>query len=148
MTTAAHPGSMLGVILPGDSTVAYREQAIPAPGFGQVVVEMKASGICGSDIRAIYREHLGTGDEAYRNVIAGHEPCGRIVEIGTGCKRFKVGDRVVLYHISGCGVCEDCRAGYMISCHEPAACGARLATRWRPRALYSRRGEYVRRATG
>ena len=78
---------------------------------------MKASSICGSDIRAIYREHLGVGDEAYRNVLAGHEPCGQIAEVGPGCKRFKAGDRVVLYHISGCGVCEDCQAGYMISCH-------------------------------
>ena len=110
---------MKGVILPGNSTVEYREQAIPQPGFGQVLIEMKASGICGSDIRAIYREHLGTGDEAYRNVIAGHEPCGRIVRTGPGCKRFKNGDRVVIYHISGCGVCEDCRAGYMISCTSP-----------------------------
>jgi threonine dehydrogenase-like Zn-dependent dehydrogenase len=108
--------TMTGVVLPGDRTVAYREEPVPVPGYGQVLVEMKASGICGSDIRAIYREHLGTGDEAYRNVIAGHEPCGRIVQTGPGCKRFCAGDRVVIYHISGCGVCEDCRAGYMISC--------------------------------
>jgi len=111
--------TMTGVVLPGNSTVAYREQAVPAPGHGQVLVKMMASGLCGSDIRAIYREHLGTGDEAYRDVIAGHEPCGRIVEVGAGCKRFGVGDRVVLYHISGCGICEDCRCGYMISCTSP-----------------------------
>ncbi len=109
--------TMQGVVLPGNSTVAYREKPIPTPGHGQVLVQMKASSICGSDIRAIYREHLGVGDEAYRNVIAGHEPCGQITEAGPGCKRFKAGDRVVLYHISGCGVCEDCQGGYMISCH-------------------------------
>jgi threonine dehydrogenase-like Zn-dependent dehydrogenase len=49
-------------------------------------------------------------------MIAGHEPCGQIVEAGPGCRRFKEGDRVVVYHISGCGVCNDCRRGYMISC--------------------------------
>jgi threonine dehydrogenase-like Zn-dependent dehydrogenase len=49
-------------------------------------------------------------------VIAGHEPSGQIVEVGPGCRRFAVGDRVVVYHISGCGVCNDCRRGYMISC--------------------------------
>ena len=48
--------------------------------------------------------------------IAGHEPCAQIIETGPGCKEFKVGDRVILYHISGCGVCDDCKAGYMISC--------------------------------
>ena len=110
---------MTGVFLPGDSTVALRERPVPAPGHGQVLIAIEASSICGSDIRAIYREHLGTGDEAYRNVIAGHEPCGRIVEVGAGCKQFVVGDRVIVYHISGCGVCDDCKAGYMISCTSP-----------------------------
>ena len=109
--------TMTGVVLPGNSTVEMREYPVPTPGHGQVLLQMKASSICGSDIRAIYREHLGVGDEAYRGVISGHEPCGQIVEVGPGCKEFKVGDRVVLYHISGCGVCEDCKGGYMISCH-------------------------------
>src|SRR3954447_12849462 len=80
---------------------------------------MRASTICGSDIRAIYREHLGRGPEAYRGVIAGHEPAGEIVAAGPGCRRFGVGDRVLLYHISGCGLCDDCRSGYMISCTSP-----------------------------
>ena len=111
--------TMQGVVLPGNSTVEFRSLPVPSPGHGQVLIRMKASSICGSDIRAIYREHLGTGDEAYRGVIAGHEPCGQVAEVGPGCKKFKAGDRVVLYHISGCGICEDCAAGYMISCHSP-----------------------------
>ena len=108
---------MTGVVLPGNSTVEFREFDIPEPGPGQVLVEIKASTICGSDIRAIYREHLGRGPEAYQGVIAGHEPSGRIVKAGPGLKRFKEGDRVIIYHISGCGVCHDCRMGYQISCH-------------------------------
>ena len=117
MAITADPKLMTGVVLPGNSTVEFREFAIPTPGYGQVLVKMKASSICGSDIRAIYRQHLGVGDEAYRGVIAGHEPCGQIVETGPGCKEYKPGDRVILYHISGCGVCDDCKHGYMISCH-------------------------------
>jgi threonine dehydrogenase-like Zn-dependent dehydrogenase len=108
-----------GVMLPGNRRVEFREFPVPEPGHGQVLVKMKASSICGSDIRAIYREHLGHGPEAYQNVIAGHEPCGQIVKVGPGCKRFQVGDRVIVYHISGCGVCNDCREGYMISCTSP-----------------------------
>lgn len=110
---------MQGVILPGQRRVEFKEFEVPAPGHGQVLVRMKASSICGSDLRAIYREHLGKGPEAYQNVIAGHEPSGQIVAVGPGCKRFKEGDRVILYHISGCGVCRDCRDGYMISCTSP-----------------------------
>jgi threonine dehydrogenase-like Zn-dependent dehydrogenase len=108
--------TMQGVLLPGQRQVVIDTFSRPEPGHGQVLVKMKASSICGSDIRAIYREHLGHGPEAYQNVIAGHEPCGQIVAVGPGCKRFKEGDRVILYHISGCGVCNDCREGYMISC--------------------------------
>jgi threonine dehydrogenase-like Zn-dependent dehydrogenase len=108
-----------GVYLPGDRRVELREVPVPEPAHGQVLVRMRASTICGSDIRAIYREHLGHGPEAYRDVVAGHEPCGEIVDAGPGCRRFREGDRVVLYHISGCGLCAECRAGYMIGCTSP-----------------------------
>ena len=121
MAMTTKPKSMPGVILPGNSTVEIREFPVPAPGPGQVLVQMKASSICGSDIRAIYRAHLGQGPEGYQpGTIAGHEPCGQIIETGPGCKEFKPGDRVLLYHISGCGCCHDCKTGYMISCHNEA----------------------------
>jgi len=113
------PNTMKGVVLPGQRRVEFKEYPVPEPGHGQVLIRMKASSICGSDIRAIYREHLGHGPEAYQNVIAGHEPCGQIVKLGPGCVRFAEGDRVIVYHISGCGVCHDCRQGYMISCTSP-----------------------------
>jgi threonine dehydrogenase-like Zn-dependent dehydrogenase len=110
---------MIGAFLPGDSTVELRSLPDPVPGYGEVLLRMKASTICGSDIRCIYHEHLGKGPEGYQGVIAGHEPCGRIVGTGPGCRRFKAGDRVIVYHISGCGLCNDCRRGYMISCTSP-----------------------------
>jgi threonine dehydrogenase-like Zn-dependent dehydrogenase len=110
-------GTMKGAILPGNSTTVLKDFPIPQPGHGEVLIKMKSSTICGSDIRCIYHEHLGKGPEGYQpGMIAGHEPCGQIVECGPGCRRFKVKDRVIIYHISGCGVCNDCRRGYMISC--------------------------------
>jgi threonine dehydrogenase-like Zn-dependent dehydrogenase len=108
--------TMRAAFLPGDSTVEMRTVPVPTPGHGEVLLRVKASTICGSDIRCIYHEHLGKGPEGYQGVIAGHEPCGQIVTTGEGCRRFKTGDRVIVYHISGCGVCNDCRRGYMISC--------------------------------
>jgi threonine dehydrogenase-like Zn-dependent dehydrogenase len=110
---------MKAAFLPGNSTVDLRDVPIPEPGHREVLVQVKASTICGSDIRCIYHEHLGRGPEGYQGVIAGHEPAGIIVQVGPGCRRFKVGDRVIVYHISGCGVCNDCRRGYMISCTNP-----------------------------
>ena len=108
--------TMKAAFLPGNSTVEMRTVPVPEPAHAEVLIAVRASTICGSDIRAIYHEHLGKGPEGYQGVIAGHEPCGQIVETGPGCRRFKTGDRVVVYHISGCGVCNDCRRGYMISC--------------------------------
>lgn len=112
--------TMKAAYLPGNSTVEVKEVPVPEPGPGEVLIKTKSSTICGSDIRAIYREHLGKGPEAYQNKIAGHEPCGQIVQCGPNMKRFKKGDRVIIYHISGCGVCNDCRRGYMISCSSPS----------------------------
>ncbi|MCQ0020723.1 alcohol dehydrogenase catalytic domain-containing protein [Actinomadura madurae] len=49
-------------------------------------------------------------------MIAGHEPSGRIVAAGPGVRRFGAGDRVIVYHIVGCGLCDSCRRGHYISC--------------------------------
>ncbi len=109
--------TMKGAILPGNSTVELKTFDVPEPGHGEVLIKMKSSTICGSDIRCIYHEHLGKGPEGYQpGMIAGHEPCGQIVQTGPGCRRFRESDRVIVYHISGCGLCNDCRRGYMISC--------------------------------
>ena len=111
--------TMQGVVLPGDRQLEFRDFIVPEPGPGQVLIRMKASSLCGSDLRAIYRPtNQGSGPEAYRGVIAGHEPCGQIETVGPDVKLFKAGDRVVIYHISGCGLCHDCRQGWMISCSD------------------------------
>src|SRR5689334_2187653 len=110
---------MQGVRLPGNSTVELVALEVPSPGHGQVLIRMRASSICGSDIRAIYREHLGHGPEAYQGVVAGHEPCGEVVALGPGARRLGVGDRVVVYHIAGCGQCEQCHRGYAVGCESP-----------------------------
>jgi threonine dehydrogenase-like Zn-dependent dehydrogenase len=107
---------MRGAILPGDRRVEWRETPVPEPGERQVLVRVRASSICGSDLRAIYREHAGQGAEAYHDVIAGHEPAGEVVEVGPGCRRIRVGDRVAVYPVAGCGMCDQCQAGYMIGC--------------------------------
>ncbi len=111
---------MPGVVLPGNREVEIREYPVPDPGHGQVLIRMKASSLCGSDLRAIYRPtDQGHGPEAYRGVIAGHEPSGVIERVGPGVRKFAAGDRVIVYHIAGCGVCRECRGGWMISCDQP-----------------------------
>ena len=115
---------MRGVFLPGDSTAQVRDYPVPEPSHGQLLIQMGASGICGSDIGYIYRQyktHKGLdGAPAYKGVIAGHEPSGKVIAAGPGCRRFGEGDDVIVYHIAGCGNCRNCRAGYFISCTDQA----------------------------
>lgn len=112
-----NPNTMTGAVLPGNSTAELHTFDVPEPGHGEVRIRTRAASICGSDIRAIYHEHRGKGPEGYQpGTVAGHEPAGQVEVCGPGCRRFAPGDRVVVYHISGCGVCNDCRRGYMVSC--------------------------------
>jgi threonine dehydrogenase-like Zn-dependent dehydrogenase len=111
---------MKGVFLPGNSTAVLRDYDIAEPGRDQVLLQVGASGICGSDIGYIYhgyKSHKGLdGAPAYRGVVAGHEPAGTVLASGPNCTRIRPGDRVVVYHVVGCGECRNCRAGYFISC--------------------------------
>jgi D-arabinose 1-dehydrogenase-like Zn-dependent alcohol dehydrogenase len=91
---------MRGAYLPGNSSVEMRAAKVPEAGHGEVLLRMKASTVCGSDIRCIYHEHLGKGPEGYQGVIAGHDPCGQIAMVGPGCRRHKIGDRAIVYHLN------------------------------------------------
>ncbi|MFJ8604723.1 zinc-binding dehydrogenase [Streptomyces shenzhenensis] len=115
----ALPDTMLAAYLPGGSRTESRTVPVAAPGPGQALLKVRASTICGSDLRAIYREHLGFGPEAYQGVAGGHEPCGEVVAVGPGCTATVVGDRRVVYHISGCGLCDECCRGYPVGCLSP-----------------------------
>ncbi len=114
------PKKMVGMKLPGGAKVESGEYDVPLPGPGQVLLKMKAAGLCGSDLKYIYHEHTDkTGGARYDNVIAGHEPSGQVVSVGEGVCDFKEGDRVVVYHIQGCGYCDECRKGFFINCQNP-----------------------------
>jgi threonine dehydrogenase-like Zn-dependent dehydrogenase len=80
---------MQGVILPGHERVEIERFGLPEPGHGQALVRMKASGLCGSDLRAIYHEHKGPGAERYQNVIACLEPTGQLEAVGPGVSNFE-----------------------------------------------------------
>ncbi len=114
---------MRGVVFLGDRKLEIREFPDPTPGPGEVVIEIKASGMCGSDLK-FYRAKegaasLGLGDLA-EPVIAGHEPCGVVAAVGPGVSEAeaRVGQRVMDHHYWGCGVCEHCRVGWSQLCRE------------------------------
>src|SRR5262249_8115817 len=95
----------------------------PTPGRGEVVLGMKSSGMCGSDLHA-YRAPKGRrftiGRATEEPVIAGHEPCGVVVAVGAGVseREARVGQRVMCHHYKGCGVCGHGRTGWSQLCEQ------------------------------
>jgi threonine dehydrogenase-like Zn-dependent dehydrogenase len=116
---------MKGVTFPGDRTVEFVNFEDPTPGMGEVVIEIKASGMCGSDLKS-YRRAKGTATSlGFKGApegptIMGHEPCGIIAAIGPGVSKAwgKVGDRVMVHHYEGCTTCNHCRGGWSQLCQE------------------------------
>ncbi len=114
---------MRGVVFTGGRELELAQFPDPVPGPSEVVLEMKASGMCGSDLR-IYRAPkggssatLGLGAGA-GPVIAGHEPCGVVAAVGAGVepRQARIGARVMVHHYRGCGVCPHCRTGWTQMC--------------------------------
>ena len=106
---------MRGVIFVGDRQIDMRELPKPAPGPGEVVLAMKASGLCGSDLRPYRMPRAQRGNPSALTV-GGHEPCGVVAEVGPGVTTVQVGDRVMMHHYTGCGTCRMCRIGYTQMC--------------------------------
>jgi threonine dehydrogenase-like Zn-dependent dehydrogenase len=114
---------MRGVVFLGERKLRFEEFADPTPDPHDVIVEIKASGMCGSDLK-FYRAtgetaSLGLG-KVSGPVIAGHEPCGVVAEVGraVGERTTRVGARVMVHHYSGCGTCPHCRTGWSQMCSE------------------------------
>ena len=97
---------MRGVVFVGDRELEIRELPDPHAAEGEVAIAMKASGLCGSDLRPyrVPRDQVGPRDELNAR---GHEPCGVIAEVGPG---------VMMHHYIGCGTCRMCRLGYTQMC--------------------------------
>ena len=118
---------MKGVVFLGDRKLELRDFPDPTPGPDEVVLEIKASGMCGSDLK-FYRASgngaasLGLGGRG-GPVIAGHGPCGVVVAVGSAVspRQARIGDRVMQHHYRGCGVCPHCSTGWMQLCVEGVA---------------------------
>lgn len=110
---------------PGRIEVVEMER--PRPGPGEVLVAMKAVGLCGSDVHPWY---VATKAPA----VLGHETAGVVAEVGPGVAHLRAGDRVFVHHHAPCGACRACVAGEPVMCPE-----------WKPSRLHpGGLAEYVR----
>lgn len=97
---------------PGDARL--EEVAVPEPGPGEIVVAMKAVGLCGSDVHDWYVASKTVSGP----VVLGHETAGIVSALGAGVTRWHEGDRVFVHHHAPCGTCRFCLQGDAVQCPE------------------------------
>lgn len=115
--TAPVSGENRAVVLHGPGDIRIEDRAVPEPGEREVLVEIAAVGVCGSDVH--YYEHGRIGSFVVREpMVLGHESSGRIVALGPGASKHAVGDRVTLEPGVPCGNCRECRAGRYNLCRD------------------------------
>jgi threonine dehydrogenase-like Zn-dependent dehydrogenase len=110
---------MRAAVYEGEGRLVIREIAKPAPGPGEVLIEVEACGICGSDVQII---NVPPGHPSTPPVVIGHEFVGRIAAVGAGVDA-PLGQRVVVDPDPKCGACTSCRAGRPANCEHIVALG-------------------------
>jgi threonine dehydrogenase-like Zn-dependent dehydrogenase len=104
------------VLLPGDGTAEVVERGDPEPGQGEVVVAMRASAICRSDMSLYRWSPIVGGAREPGKVVPGHEAAGEVVAVGPGVEGLRPRSRVAGYLAVGCGHCCHCFSGYWMLC--------------------------------
>jgi L-iditol 2-dehydrogenase len=99
---------MRAAVYHGQGRIALAELPAPGAGPGEIVIAMRACGLCGSDLMSWYQDPRAP-------VVLGHEPVGEVVEAGEGVA-FALGERVFVHHHVPCFTCRLCRAGRHTLC--------------------------------
>jgi L-iditol 2-dehydrogenase len=89
--------------------IRIKDKPKPKIGSDELLVEMKACGVCGSDLMEWYLRSRAP-------LVLGHEPAGVVAEAGKGVKNFQVGDRVFVHHHVACLTCHYCTRGDYTMC--------------------------------
>lgn len=111
---------MLAAVFEGNGVLTLQERPVPQPVPGEVLVDVEACGICGSDLAIldVPPRHPGTP-----GIVLGHEFVGRVVALGEGVTSVEVGTRVIVDPDPKCGACPSCKAGRPATCERIVALG-------------------------
>ena len=102
---------MNAIVMNGPDDYGYREVEKPTPQAGEVLVQIKAVSICGSDPKVLSGGYMNINWPPSFPFTPGHEFSGVVAELGKGVTKFAVGDRVAGEAHCGCGSCENCMSG-------------------------------------
>jgi L-iditol 2-dehydrogenase len=110
---------MKALLLSEYLNLQLRNLPTPAPGRGELLIEVAACGICGSDVHG----YDGSTGRRIPPIVMGHEAAGTVAAIGAGVTDFSVGDRVTFDSTVYCGACEFCRSGDVNLCNDRQVIG-------------------------
>jgi alcohol dehydrogenase len=110
-TRAKH---MRALVFRGPNQIGIESVPIPKPSYGEAVIRVTLTTICGTDV------HILKGEYPVKpGLVIGHEPVGVIHELGPGVDGYVVGERVLVGAITPCGQCEFCLGGKLSQCGGP-----------------------------
>lgn len=118
---------MKSVVITKPFHYEIREVPLPGCGAGEVLIQMKAAGVCGSDLH-IYR---GENPCSSYPLVPGHENVGIVAAVGPGVTRVKPGDHVAVDLVITCGECYQCRHGRKNVCENLLVRGSGTDGGWR-----------------
>ncbi len=103
--------TMKAAVYRGKDNIRVEEVPIPRAGFGEAIVKVTLTTICGTDVH-IWRNEYPVAEGR----IVGHEPVGVIHELGDGVVGYNIGDRVIVGAVTPCGTCRSCLSGVWSQC--------------------------------
>jgi 2-desacetyl-2-hydroxyethyl bacteriochlorophyllide A dehydrogenase len=111
------PTGMRAVVQHGPQEMKVEELPLPQPAHGQILVRVRANGICGSDLHFWKHAVYGSG------VVLGHEICGEVAALGDGVRDIEVGALGAIHSGGSCGVCARCSSGLAYYCQDGQGLG-------------------------
>jgi L-iditol 2-dehydrogenase len=111
------PKTMRAGVYREKGIVRVEEVPVPEVGEGEVLIKVAVCGICGTDIKKIYQRYVEPPQ------ILGHEVAGRVVAVGAGVMKWKLGDRVMSFHHTPCGKCFFCQKRSFSQCKQYKSTG-------------------------
>jgi L-iditol 2-dehydrogenase len=129
--------TMRAAVLRGWNDLAVEEVEVPEPGPGEVLLRVRACGLCGTDLKMVQGAFQQRGWPPSLPFVMGHEWSGEVVAIGEGLDDLELlpGDKVVAENHVGCGRCSMCRRGRYNLCEKSGTPGYRLYGHTAPGAL-------------
>lgn len=103
--------TMKAIVFHHVNHMTLEDVPIPVPGIGEVLIRIRACGICGTDPHILHGVWPGGFP-----LVPGHEAAGEVVKLGDGVHKLRIGDRVTVDPNVGCGYCEFCQRGIVHMC--------------------------------